>query len=327
MKLKSLLLKGGLFCVLGIGSAHANPFTVYLSAHVTAVNDPFGLLAGIAGAPLTVGQVASGQYRYDTSIPNSIPGGPQGSYMPGSYIPGPGQTATRISIGSLVFQSDPQVGPPIGVIPGVPNPSFGQPAQQTGEIFIDSMNNVSPAPNFFVQDIRVDFQDPLGYAPSSNALPTDVPDLTAFSVATVTVTGNGMNAQGMGGPFSVAFTIDNVYVFPPSAATWSVSPATGVFSPQQTVDAVVLLPAGSQVQSVQMLIGGGPGPFGFPAPPPPAPPSGQCSLLPQNSKGQQGILCPNVLPFLQSGINQIDWQVQLMDGTTLDKVVVWELVP
>jgi hypothetical protein len=77
---------------------------------------------------------------------------------------------------------------------------------------------------------------------------------------------------------------------------------------------------------VQTFIGGGPGPFGFASPLPPGP-FGQCLPLPQNSKGQQVILCPNVVPILTNGINQIDWQVQLMDGTTLDKVVVWELVP
>jgi hypothetical protein len=101
---------------------------------------------------------------------------------------------------------------------------------------------------------------------------------------------------------------------------------TGVFSPQQTIDAVLFLPVGSQVQSVQTLIGGVLAPFSF-GTPPLSGPSVQCSLLPQNSKGQPVILCPNVLPALPTGINQIDWQVQLMDGTTLDKVVVWEVVP
>ena len=150
-------------------------------------------------------------------------------------------------------------------------------------------------------------------------------DLTRFTTSTVTVTGNGMNAQGMGGDFSVTFAIDNVYVFPPSSAAWSVSPATGVFSRQQNIDAVVLLPVGSQVQSVQTFVGGGPGPFGFGAASPV--PAGQCSVQPQNSVGQQVILCPNVLPLLVNGMNQIDWQLQLMDGTTLDKVVVWDVVP
>jgi len=283
---------------------------VYFSAHVTAVDDSIGMLAEKAGAPISVGQVVSGQYRYDTSTPNMNPMAPDAFYNPP-----PGAAAIRISMGSLAFQTDPQ-----GIV------GIGLHTGPVGDMFLDSLQNLA-APGFNVQDIRVHFQDPTGHAPASVALPTDVPDLTSFTTATVTVTGNGLNPAGMGDSFSVTFNIDSVYVFPPSAATWSVSPATGVFSPQQNMDAVVLLPAGSQVQSVQSFIGDVPGPFNFGGPLPPGPPHVQCSLLPQNSKGQPVIDCPGVMSALPTGVNQIDWHVQLVDGTTLDKVVVWEVVP
>jgi hypothetical protein len=317
MKLKSLWLQGVMSCALGIGAAHANPFTVHLSAHVTSVDDPAGLLGTVA-----VGQAATGLYRYDTSMTNNVPGGPIGNYRQTSA----GQAAVRIGLGSLVFQSNSR-GISISVAPGVPQP-YPQPGIP-GELFIDSIVNVasSSLASLFVQDIRVDFQDPSGYAPYDAALPTDVPDLTRYTVATVTVTGGGMNNQGTAaGPFTITFAIDNAYVFPPSSARWSISPATGVFSPQQRVDAAILLPAGSAVQNVLTFIGGAQAPIGSGASTV-GPPLSLCMPSTQNSQGQQVILCPNVLAALQPGMNQIDWQVQLMDGTVLHQGVAWDIVP
>jgi hypothetical protein len=253
---------------------------------------------------------------------NISPGAPIGFYPESSV----GQESVRICLGSLVFENNPP-GMSITVQPGVPQP-YPQPAMP-GELLIDSFTNLasSSLANLTVQDIRVDFQDPSGYAPYSAALPTDVPDLTRYTVATVTVTGNGMNNQGTAaGPFTLTFTIDNAYVFPPSSARWSISPATGVFSPQQVVDAAILLPAGAAVQSVLTFIGGAPAPIGFGGSTV-GPPLSQCTPSTQNSQGQQVVLCPNVLAALQPGMNQIDWQVQLMDGTVLHRGVVWDIVP
>src|SRR5438045_9762284 len=97
MKLKSMLLSGMFYCALGIGSACANPLTVYMSAHVTAVDDSAGALSGIFGAPIMVGQIAGGQYRYET-VPSTPP--------TGHYFMNAGQGAIRISMGSLVLPSD-----------------------------------------------------------------------------------------------------------------------------------------------------------------------------------------------------------------------------
>lgn len=317
MKLTSAWLQGLVSCALGIGTAYANPFTVHLSTHVTSVNDPAGLLGTVA-----VGQPAAGLFRYDTSMTNISPGGPNGLYPVASV----GQASVRICLGSLVFENNPP-GMSINVETGVPQP-YPQPAIP-GELFIDSFSNLasSSLANLNVQDIRVDFQDPSGYAPYSTALPTDVPDLTQYTVATVTVAGNGMNNEGTAaGSFTITFTIDNAYVFPPSSARWSISPATGVFSPQQVVDAAILLPAGAAVQSVTTFIGGVQAPIGFGASTA-VPPLSQCTPSTQNSQGQQVVLCPNVLAALQPGMNQIDWQVQLMDGTILHQGVVWDIVP
>ena len=315
MKLKSLLLPGLFCCALSIGSAGANPLTVYMSTHVTTVSDPAGVLSGIAGAPIVVGQIASGQYRYETTT--SIPPAPPGAPVPQYYVMNTGQGAIRISMGSLVLQNDPQA--PFEVDLFMPN---SQPLSPVGEMLIHNWNN-NPTPNFLIQDMRVDFQDPSGHAPSSNALPTDLPDLTRFSVATVSVSGVAPT-----GIWSVTFAIDSVYLIPPSAAGWSISPATGVLARQQRIDAALLLPAGSQVQSVQTIIGGNPGPFSFPFPPagPTPGPQAPCTVLPPNSQGQPVVLCPDPMSVLPDGLNEVEWQIQLMDGTTLDKVMVWEVI-
>jgi hypothetical protein len=320
MKLKSLLLPGLFCCALSIGSACANPLTVYMSTHVTSVSDPAGVLSGILGAPIVVGQTAHGQYRYETTPSMPPPPAPPGPPMM-QYFMNPGQGAIRISMGSLVLQSDPQV--PFEVDVFQPNSQPGSPA---GEMLIHSTTSVTPT--LAIQDIRVDFQDPSGHWPSSSALPTDLPDLTRFSVATVSV--SGVSSTTGAGNWSVTFAIDNVYLIPPSAAGWNISPATSVFSRQQNIDAALLLPAGSQVQSVQTIIGGNPGPFSFPFPPtnPTSGPQAPCAVLPgANAMSQVVVACPNLMSVLPDGLNQVEWQIQLMDGTTLDKVVVWEVTP
>ena len=316
MKLKSLLLPSLFCCALGIGSAGANPLTVYMSTHVTTVSDPAGVLSGIAGAPIVVGQIARGQYRYETTPSLPLPPLPGPPMVP--YVMNAGQGAIRISMGSLVLQNDPQA--PFEVDMFMPN---SQPLSPAGEMLIHNWNN-NGTPDYLITDMRVDFQDPSGHAPSSSVLPAVPLDLTRFSVATVSVSG-----IAPAGSWSVTFAIDSVYLIPPSAAGWSISPATGVLARQQRIDAALLLPAGSQVQSVQTFIGGNPGPFSFPFPPagPTPGPQSPCTVLPPNSQGQPVIICADPMSALPDGLNEVEWQIQLMDGTTLDKVMVWEVIP
>jgi hypothetical protein len=316
MKLKPLLLQGIIVSALGIGTADANPLAVYIVAHVTAVDDAAGLLGG----QVTIGQVVSGEYRYDTTP--SLPPPPPNPYN-AAYPQVRGQAASRISVGPLVFETDQQQSPPdIYLQRG--DPQFRAP----GVFGINSRFNRPLASGATVDDLFILFQDPTGNAPLTVALPTDIPDLTRFTQSTMTVTGS---RPWWPDTYSVTFSIDSVNVFPPSAiaAGWSVSPATGVFSRQQNVDLAVLLPAGSQVQTVHSIMGGFmPGPFNFPPLPGPGPAGpAPCSLMPPNSRGQPMLICPNAMSWLPDGVNQVDWQVQLMDGTMLDKGVVWELIP
>src|SRR5262249_35483459 len=98
--MKSSLLS--LSCLVALAfdihSASADPVTVYLTGHVLTVSDSNGNLGG----QVTVGQAVTVQYRYDTNVTdtNSDP-------RYGEYPQGPRGGSTRLSVGSLVFQTDP----------------------------------------------------------------------------------------------------------------------------------------------------------------------------------------------------------------------------
>ncbi len=301
MKLTRLLLQGIACTALGIGTVCANPLVVYMSAHVTAVDDVNGALAG----QVTVGQTVSGIYRYETTPSNTLP-------PVGLYPQSPGQAGIRIPIGSFLFQSDAQGSHlDISVIAGTPswNPGWSS----AGFFNIESRSPVLVADNLWVNDIRINFQDPLGYAPYSTALPADLPDLTRYTQSTISITGGGMP-----GEYAVTLAIDSVTAFPPSTGTWSLSPGTGTYSRAQRIDAALLIPATSPIQSMQLLFGGRvvSDVLGNP-----------CMIQGNNTRGQTVVLCPNLLSLLPDGVNQVEWQIQLADGTMLDKGAVWELIP
>jgi len=303
MKLKPLLLQGLIVSAFGIGSASASPFTVYLTAHVTAVNDSSGVLGG----QVTVGQNATGQYTYETTVPNAD----YPSTIVGYYAQAINQGAISLSLGSLAFKSDPA------------SPYWNYAIQMHADIpqgydttylRIDSGGNKALANGSMVHYIGIDLEDFSGYAPSSVALPTSAPDLTHFSQRNIQVFGDEGSQSSS---WSVTFSIDSVTTVPPPPDGWSISPSTGSFSRAQRFDAALLLPPGSQVQNVRSLIGGMPGPFNL----------SLCQLLPPNSKGQPVILCPNAPQSLLNGVTHIEWQVQLTNGTVLDKTVDWEIIP
>jgi len=299
MKAKSLLL-GAIASVCSVGSASAAQLTVYLTGHVTGIYDSAGMLGG----QLTVGQTLTGQYTYDTGVPDH-----DSSWNYGDYTLGNSQGSVRLSVGSAVFESD--LTAPYWRYEVVVHPP-DQPGYQ-GFIRLLTSGYRPLANGAPVNDVQIDFDDYPGDTPSSDALPTSAPDLSKFSQANINVTGyNGTNS------YSVVFAIDSVSTMPPPDGGWVISPATGSFSRLQRFDAALLLPPGSQVQSMQASVGGAPLPFYYP---------GSCSLTPPNSKGQPTIICPNAPYSLPDGLSHIDWRVQLTDGTILNKAVDWELIP
>jgi len=164
-----------------------------------------------------------------------------------------------------------------------------------------------------VSDLYIEFDDFSGITPSSDSLPTGAPDLRKFGRSSIYL--DGYTATGS---YNVVFAIDSVSTVPPPDGGWVISPATGSFSRLQRFDAALLLPSGSQIQSMQASVGGAPVPFNYP---------GACSLAPPNSKGQPAIICPDAPWRLPDGVSHIEWRVELTDGTVLDKSVDWELIP
>lgn len=299
MKSKSLLL-GAIASVCSVGSASAVQLTVYLTGHVTGVYDSAGMLGG----QFTVGQTVTGQYTYDTSVPDH-----DSSWNYGNYVQGNWQGSVRLSVGSAVFESD--LTAPYWRYEVVVHPP-DQPGYQGFIRLLTSgykpLTNGAP-----VNDVQINFDDYPGDTPSSDTLPTSAPDLSKFGQPTINVMGyNGTGSYG------VVFAIDSVSTMPPPDGGWVISPATGRFSRLQRFDAALLLPPGKQVQSMQASVGGAPVPFYYP---------GSCSLTPPNSKGQPTIICPDAPYRLPDGLSHIDWRVQLTDGTILDKAVDWELIP
>ncbi len=299
MKSKFLLLCGGVVSVLGAGSVSAAALTVYLTGHVTGVDDSAGMLGG----QLTVGQTVTGQYTYDTSVSDQDPDWQYGVYPQGNW-----QGAVRLSAGSLLFESDPAASYWRYEI----DVHHYSPGYQS--FFRISTSGYKPlASGAPVNDVFIWFDDFSGNTPSSDSLLTSAPDLHAYSQSTIIVSGNAATSS-----YNVVFAIDSVSTVPPPDGGWLVSPGTGSFSRLQNFDAALLLPPGSAVQSMQTSAGGLPVPLSYP---------GTCSLMPPNSKGQPTILCPNAPWSLPNGVSHIEWRVQMIDGTVLDKVVDWELIP
>ena len=100
----------------------------------------------------------------------------------------------------------------------------------------------------------------------------------------------------------------------------SISPASSVFGAQQNFDAYVLLSSQIGITSMQASVGGTAIALNYP---------GTCQLAAANSVGRTALVCPNasaVLAGLGAGVTQVDWQVVLADGSTVQQSVLWSLI-
>ena len=100
----------------------------------------------------------------------------------------------------------------------------------------------------------------------------------------------------------------------------SISPASSVFGAQQNFDAYVLLSSQIGITSMQASVGGTAIALNYP---------GTCQLAAANSAGRTALVCPNasaVLAGLGAGVTQVDWQVVLADGSTVQQSVLWSLI-
>lgn len=301
MKMPAVFFCATLLAAISMNPASAESVTVNVTARVTGVSD----YADALGGQIQIGQQISGSYTYATNLTDH-----HASPAIGVYLPPPGQAGTRLSVGSLVFESrvTDESTFDIGIQAG--NPSGGG----YSYFHLASRRN-QPLPNgAVVEGIGIYFDDPNGHAPLSDALPADAPDIQDFPERYIVLEGY----LGEGGLYSVMAVIESVALVPPKAI--EVSPATGSFLAQQRFDAALLLPEGSSIASMQASAGGNPLPLAYP---------GTCQIAPPNSANRPAILCPDahtVLPAAGGPI-QIQWSVELTDGTVVNELVQWTLVP
>lgn len=302
MKLKVILLYGTLFSALVAAAASSAPLTIHVKAHVQYLNDPGNLL----GNQLSIGQVVNAEYTYDTAVADQNPDPMHGSYPQSSL-----QAKARITAGTLTFETDP-----------TPSSWFGEahthPSESPGSYwsyFRVNYFRLKPLTNGArVDGIYIDFTDRNGYTPTSESMLTTAPDLQRYTDKGIDIFGSTDTNW-----YSVRFQIDSVTTSPDdSNSPLKVSPASGSFLRMQRFDAAVLLPFGSTPISMQTTINGMPGPFNFPQ---------SCFPAPPNSQGRPALFCPDAGWRLMDGSNHIEWRIQLIDGTMLERSVDWEVIP
>jgi hypothetical protein len=241
-------------------------------------------------SPITAGTTLTATYTYDTLASTDA----QGNYEPTSP-----PANLSLTVGGQVIQSQSNWQFVI------PTPSLGG-----GLTCLGFTNGASPPPPSQVAAINITLY---GYTangqgwPTSSGLPTDIP---AQQIGFLGIGWGTITTQAFYG------VIDTLTLVP----ALTISPASSSFVAQQSFDAVVLLSGQVSVTSMQASVAGTPIPLTYP---------GTCQLAAPNNAGRPALVCPNasaVLATLGGGAKQIDWQVVLGDGSTVQQSVVWNLV-
>jgi hypothetical protein len=177
----------GIFAVLalGIGNLRAAIIEINITAEITEVADPDGLLSGQLG----VGSIITGSYTYDSSTLDSALGPSIGRYL--HYSPPYG---ISLSGGGFVFQTDPDN---VDFLVEIGNNSVAT----TDNYLIRSWNNLPLYDNVEVGEVWWQLDDSTGTALSSDALPTTPPVLEDWDFDW------GIKIQG-GIPYESAFYIE-----------------------------------------------------------------------------------------------------------------------
>ena len=238
---------------------------------------------------ISVGSPVTATYSYDTLTAL----GSDGYYHPASP-----PASVTVSVAGQTYQSQSDWNYLVQVTPNTPG-IFG--SSFTYGAF-------APQPPGDIYRIVVSFNDNSGGWPSSAALPTTAPSLSTGLSGSIGV--SPLNSAG----FSIQ--IDTATL----AQSLTISPASSAFVAQQNFDALVLLSSQIGITSMQASVGGTPIALSYP---------GTCQLAAPNSVGRTALVCPNasaVLAGLGAGATQVDWQVVLADGSTVQQSVIWNLV-
>jgi len=300
MKALSSLLCGGLLSVLSWNCAWAETITVSFTARVVSLFDSADALDG----ELALDQIVTGEYFYDSSVPNSQPSSPNF----GEYDLGAERTNVRIPVGSLTFEGNAPVENMvrIGVLQSV-YPGMG------GQFSMLFSGNRDLANGAIVNSIEFVFRDSQGQLPSSTALPATAPDVQIYEERSIVVSG-----AWNGNWYQVTFEIESAELVEPPHI--EISPASSSFHPQQRFDAILWLPAGAVVSTLEARAGGAALPLRFPW---------ECQDALPDSEGRMAIVCPDAhlaLTAMPPGVTEIEWRAELLDGTVLTDTVAWKVI-
>jgi hypothetical protein len=237
---------------------------------------------------IQVNSPVTATYSYDTLAPLG---------SDGFYHPTAPPANVTVSVAGQTYQSQSNWNYMVQVTPNTPG-TFGSSFHYIA---------ASPETQGVTSLIVVSFNDNSGGWPSSAALPTTAPSLSQSLSGSISVQ---PNSPGF------LIQIDTVTL----AQSLTISPASSSFVAQQNFDAVVLLSSQIGITSMQASVGGTPIALSYP---------GTCQLAAPNSVGRTALVCPNasaVLAGLGAGATQVDWQVVLADGSTVQQSVIWNLV-
>lgn len=293
------LLCGILVVSFAFSSASAEMLTFNVTGSVTQVNDAGNVLGGA----VTPGQRLNGSYSYETSV------APQPLATNGNRYVLQGTAARiRLTTGSLTFESNPS-GTGFTQIEVYNNP----PGAGSDWMSMTS-NGFSPLANgATIGSVFMQLNDSTGTMISAPTLPITAPSLANTSTREIRVPGS-LNGQS----FGITLRIDSITT--DAEPPFLISPASGSFVMFQNFDASVIFPRGASIFIVRGRVNGVLIPqLHYP---------GACTLAPPSSSGRTAVVCPNAHLVLHNNPTapQIDWSVELTDGTVLTQVTKWKLV-
>jgi hypothetical protein len=169
--------------------AEAKLVPIALTGEITGVVDRFNFLEG----RISVGDLITGVYIYDSSTPDSSPPKYEGLYKHNTAPCG-----VILTVGGYVFMTDPSnVDFIVRIVDDFPSLG-GRPVDGYGFV---SINNL-PLPNgALVERISLSFSDGSGKVLSSDALPTTAPILTDWWIRnnSIDITGGYPTPFGLDG--------------------------------------------------------------------------------------------------------------------------------
>lgn len=298
MKSTTTILCGTLLIATGMGPAVAGTVTWKLTGRVTGIFAPLG---PVLGGQLEQDQPFTATLAYDPATEKEVGDSEWGNYVPSAAL----GASTRVSVGPFTFESRATSQFSAHVV----NPAA--PGISEHFTFSSILNKALPS-GASVSSISLSLFDSDGTVFNSEALPAIAFDFQAFGHRELHVEGGGNSMH-----FWITLHIETAELVPPEM---DISPASGSLLPQQNFDAAVLLPADAIPSSLQVSVSGTVLPLSL---------AGACQVLPPNSTGHRGILCPDAHAALASfsGNTTLDWQVTFANGAIAKKSVEWNLVP